>query len=50
MKELTKRGFNYTVTVPNPRNPQLMCWDYEDTPEFEKAFSEITKRRKQRHG
>ena len=39
--ELNKRGFAPIATTPNPKQPHLMCWIYEKTPELITALDEI---------
>ena len=39
--ELQLMGFEPIMEMINPFKPRLKCWRYLDTPEFEKAFSEI---------
>ena len=36
--ELQKQGFICLTEMKNPNNPRLLCWVYESTPEFQKAF------------
>ena len=42
--ELRKLGFKIINVRPNPNKPQFDCYDFEETPELIKAFTEITKR------
>lgn len=39
--ELRDKGFEIVKVHANPKKPQLDCYDFEDTPEFEAALSEI---------
>ena len=39
--QLQQLGFSYITEMRNPKNPNLNCWVYEDTPVFEEAISKI---------
>lgn len=41
MLDLAKLGFKPLMERANPKDRNLSCWDYEVTPEFEKALSQI---------
>ena len=35
---LLKLGYQPIDTYPNPLKLEFMCWEFEDTPEFEQAL------------
>ena len=41
--KLRLKGFKILKTLPNYHQPNLDCWVFEDTPEFEQAFGAIVK-------
>lgn len=38
---LQEQGFYPIATMPNPRNPQLICWIYERSDAFDVAFEKL---------
>lgn len=38
---LQERGFKPIVQMPNPAKQNFICWVYEWSEEFQKAFDEI---------
>ena len=38
---LQQMGINYLTEMKNPKNTQLNCWVYEETPEFKKALDNL---------
>lgn len=47
---LLKRGFHPIDTYPNPLKLEFMCWEFEDTPEFEQALSDTLRKGGSRNG
>ena len=37
--KLIKMGFTPITTMPNPNNNKFICWIFENTEEFRKAFN-----------
>jgi hypothetical protein len=34
-------GINYLTEMKNPKNTQLNCWVYEETPELKRALNSL---------
>lgn len=47
---LLKMGFHPVDTYPNPLKLEFMCWEFEDTHEFEQALTCILHKGGQRNG
>lgn len=45
--QLIKIGYPVIETLPNPANPQLIMWVFEETPSFKKDFERLLERRKE---
>lgn len=39
--QLQQMGFVYLTEMQNPHNPAFICWVYEDTDAFHKAFDKL---------
>lgn len=39
-------GYTPLSTMPNPKNPNLICWIFQKTPEFLKDFEKLIKEEK----
>ena len=39
VESLLRQGFRPVDSYPNPLKLELMCWEFEDTKEFEQALS-----------
>ena len=38
---LQSLGFQYETEMRNPKNPNLNCWVYQNTPEFQLALKKL---------
>lgn len=45
--ELRNRGFKIVGVKPNPKKPHYDCYDFENTEEFNKIFTELTHQKKE---
>lgn len=43
---LMKKGHKPSLTLPNPANPNFICWVFEKTPEFIKDFEQLLEEEK----
>ena len=43
--QLMKKGYQVIETLPNPANPQLIMWVFEETPSFKEDFEKLLGRR-----
>lgn len=39
MAQLVELGHKPIATMPNPKHPELNCWVFKDTEQFEQDFS-----------